>query len=192
MNRKLASLITILALCFSLASCGSATKEESAATVSFTAVSSAVNSVQAEEAEPVADEKKEEKAEDNPQLPEGEGELGSYYVSIKGARKSTDYEGNPVIIITYEWTNNSDDTTSPAGSMMEQAFQNGVQMEVGIVTEEINDSFTQVRPGTTIKVDAVYSLTSDSTVEFEISALEDMFQSPTPKVAMNFEPSSLD
>jgi hypothetical protein len=57
---------------------------------------------------------------------------------------------------------------------------------------EYNDGTKDVRPGTSIEVDAVYNLTSDSTVEFEISAIEDMFLSPTPVVTKNFEPSELD
>lgn len=199
MKKQLTLFTLILALCFSLAACGGATKEEAATTEapsapaaseSAPAASSESNTQQNEEASPV--ENAEEEKEEASQAPEGEGDLGSYHVAIKGAKKSEDYEGKPVIIITYEWTNNSDDTTSAMGSMLEQAFQDGVQMDTGIVTEEINESYTQVRPGTTVKVDAVYCLTSDSTVEFELSALEDMFSSDTPKVTMNFEPNELD
>ena len=120
-----------------------------------------------------------------------DGTLGSYAVEIKGAKLCKDYEGNNAIMITYSWTNNSDETTSPMGSMMEEAFQDGVQLDAAIVDLEYNDGMTDVRPGTTIDVDVIYELPSDSTVEFEISAIEDAFESNVQKVTANFEPSEL-
>jgi hypothetical protein len=118
--------------------------------------------------------------------------VGSYHIVINGAKKDKDYEGNPVIVISYTWTNNSDETTSPMGCLMTQAFQDGVSMDMGVLDYEYNDGTKEVRPGTSIDVDAVYNLTSDSTVEFEVSALEEMFLEPTPVVTKNFEPASLD
>lgn len=120
-----------------------------------------------------------------------DGTLGSYAVEIKGAKLCKDYEGNNAIMITYSWTNNSDETTSPMGSMMEEAFQDGVQLDAAIVDFEYNDGLTDVRPGTTIDVDVIYELPGDSTVEFEISAIEDALESNVPKVTANFEPSKL-
>ena len=120
-----------------------------------------------------------------------DGTLGSYAVEIKGAKLCKDYEGNNAIMITYSWTNNSGETTSPMGSMMEEAFQDGVQLDAAIVDFEYNDGLTDVRPGTTIDVDVIYELPGDSTVEFEISAIEDALESNVPKVTANFEPSEL-
>ena len=77
------------------------------------------------------------------------------------------------------------------GSMMEEAFQDGVQLDAAIVDFEYNDGLTDVRPGTTIDVDVIYELPGDSTVEFEISAIEDALESNVPKVTANFEPSEL-
>lgn len=121
-----------------------------------------------------------------------DGTLGSYAVEIKGAKLCKDYEGNNAIMITYSWTNNSDETTSPMGSMMEEAFQDGVQMETAIVDFEYNDGLTDVRPGTTIDVEAIYKMNSQSKVEFEISALEDMFLDPVPMVTAEFDPATLE
>ena len=120
-----------------------------------------------------------------------DGTLGSYAVEIKGAKLCKDYEGNNAIMITYSWTNNSEETTSPMGSMMDEAFQDGVQLDAAIVDFEYNDGMTDVRPGTTIDVDVIYELPGDSTVEFEISAIEDAFESNVPKVKAKFEPSEL-
>lgn len=130
--------------------------------------------------------------EDNADTVSSEGTLAKYDVAIKGAQLCKDYEGNPAIIITYSWTNGSDETTSPMGSMMEEAFQDGVQMETAIVDFEYNDGLTDVRPGTTIDVEAIYKMNSQSNVEFEISALEDMFLDPVPMVTAEFDPATLE
>lgn len=130
--------------------------------------------------------------EDNADTASSEGILAKYDVTIKGAQLCKDYEGNPAIIITYSWTNGSDETTSPMGSMMEEAFQDGVQMETAIVDFEYNDGLTDVRPGTTIDVEAIYKMNSQSKVEFEISALEDMFLDPVPMVTAEFDPATLE
>ena len=130
--------------------------------------------------------------EDNADTVSSEGTLAKYDVTIKGAQLCKDYEGNPAIIITYSWTNGSDETTSPMGSMMGEAFQDGVQMETAIVDFEYNDGLTDVRPGTTIDVEAIYKTNSQSKVEFEISALEDMFLDPVPMVTAEFDPATLE
>lgn len=130
--------------------------------------------------------------EDSADTATSEGTLAKYDVTIKGAQLCKDYEGNPAIIITYSWTNGSDETTSPMGSMMEEAFQDGVQMETAIVDFEYNDGLTDARPGTTIDVEAIYKMNSQSKVEFEISALEDMFLDPVPMVTAEFDPATLE
>lgn len=130
---------------------------------------------------------------DNDTQSAGSGDLGDYHVEIKGASFAKDYEGKSAIVITYAWTNNSDDTTSAMVSVGTKAFQDGVQLESAmIVGDDSYDSGTSmkdVRPGTTIDVQCAYVLTSEtSMVEFEmtewISFSDDM-------VTMNFDPADL-
>lgn len=102
------------------------------------------------------------------------GDLGDYHVEIKNAVLASDYEGNPAIIITYSWKNNSEDTTSAMSVFMEKAFQNGVQLDTAIVTNsDIYDSestWKDIRPGASLDVQRAYELTSETgSVEFEIS-----------------------
>lgn len=124
---------------------------------------------------------------------EGSGTLaGKYDVKITGAKTCKDFEGNPAILISYTWTNNSDETTSPMGTLMEEAFQDGKQLDSAICDFEIQDSLTEARPGTTLDVEVVYSMPSTSTVEFELSALEDSLNSTVPMVTQNFDPSTLE
>lgn len=125
--------------------------------------------------------------------PAGSGDLGDYHVEIKGASLAKDYEGKSAIVVTYAWTNNSEETTSAMVSVGAKAFQDGVQLESAVIVgDDSYDSGTsmkEVRPGTTIDVQCAYVLTSEtSTVEFEltewISFSDDM-------VTMNFDPAAL-
>ena len=56
----------------------------------------------------------------------------NYAVTIDGATAGTDYKGNPCIIVTYTFTNNSDDATSFALAYNAEVYQNGVQCETAI------------------------------------------------------------
>lgn len=124
---------------------------------------------------------------------EGSGDLGDYHVEIKEALCTEDYEGNPAIVITYSWTNNSEETTSAMVAMHEKAFQDGVGLDTAIIMDSsVYDSgagMKDVRPGTTIDVQCAFSLTSEtSTVEFEISEL---ISFSNDCVVMNFDPASM-
>ena len=123
----------------------------------------------------------------------GAGELGDYYVEIKGATLTKDYDGKPAIVVTFAWTNNSDETTSSMTAVSGKAFQDGVGLETAIIGDDkVYDSkafMTEVRPGTTLDIQCAFVLNSEtSTVEFEltewISFNDDM-------VTMDFDPTAL-
>lgn len=121
------------------------------------------------------------------------GDLGDYHVEIRDAALAADYAGNPAIVITYSWTNNSADTVSAMTAMLEKAFQNGVQLDAAIIGDDsVYDPASQtrdVRPGTTIDVECAYLLTSDTAaVEFELS---DLVSLSRDIVLMNFDPAEL-
>lgn len=119
----------------------------------------------------------------------GSGDLGSFYVEITSADLTTDYEGNPAIIITYSWTNNSDETTSAMVSISEKAFQDGVELDTAFIMSDDYDSsasMKDVRPGSTIDVQCAYTLSNQaSEIEFELSELFS-FSNNAPKVIKNF------
>ncbi len=126
---------------------------------------------------------------------EGSGTIGNYDIEIKGAKLSKDYDGNPAIVITYAWTNNSDETTSAMTAVSETAFQDGVSLDTAIIGNDSEyDSgaaMKEVRPGTTIDVQKAFVLTSEtSVVELEISEWL-TFEDNPPMVTMNFDPGSL-
>jgi len=121
------------------------------------------------------------------------GNLGDYHVEIKDAKHAQDYEGKPAIIITYSWTNNSEETTSAAVALIERAFQDGVELETAIVGDsDVYNSenyMKEIRPGITLDVQLAYILASEtSTVECEVSEL---ISFSNEVVTKNFDPSSL-
>lgn len=130
---------------------------------------------------------------DDPQEPRevvvpGAGALGDYYVEIKGATLAEDYEGNPAIVFTYAWTNNSEKTTSAMVTILERAFQDGVELDSAFMWDSPaysgENNSKEVRPGTTVDIQKAYTLTSYNTVEFELS---EAFSWSDAKVAMNFD-----
>lgn len=120
------------------------------------------------------------------------GAIGDHYVEIKDAVIVDDKDGNPAIVITYAWTNNSDETTRSDLAIREKAFQDGIQMDTAIIGDKsIYDplsSTKEIRPGATIDVQNAYAMKSYSIVEFE---LEDVFGRLDDIITENFDPTKL-
>ena len=115
-----------------------------------------------------------------------------YQVSIDGARLTEDYEGNQAIVITYTWTNNSDENTSFGVACNETVFQNGVELEVTVAADDSIDSgkyLAEVQPGATTTVDMVYALEDESEVEVEVTELVSLVD--TVLASATFDPASL-
>lgn len=130
--------------------------------------------------------------EDVPSVP-GVGDLGKYHVEIKGAVRAEDYQGQPAIVVTYRWTNNSDETTSAMVALDGDAFQDGVGLETAIMmNSDVHDGnayMTEIRPGASLDVSLAYVLkNTTSVVEFELSELIS-FSKDT--ISMDFDPSSM-
>lgn len=109
-----------------------------------------------------------------PQASGDAGTLGDYDVAILEARKATDYEGKPAIIIGYRFTNNSDENQTFMVSIDSKAFQNGVQLETAIMNDEtynVEDIMKEVQPGGTLEVEKAYVL-QDETNEVTAEASE--------------------
>ena len=98
-------------------------------------------------------------------------DAAAYGVTIDGCRVTEDYQGNPAAVVTYTFTNNSDEATSPAVAVHAKAFQNGTELELAVVAdaEESGKSMNEVKPGSSITYESAYELAdmSDLTVEVE-------------------------
>lgn len=95
-------------------------------------------------------------------------------MEIQDAFLTEDYQGHPAIVITYQWTNNSDQTTNAMSVLLENAYQNGVQMDGAIVVStpgyQSGTSIRNLRPGTSASVHRAFLLSdASSPVEFEVS-----------------------
>ena len=126
-------------------------------------------------------------------VPTGTGTLGDYYVEIENAFITQDREGNPALVVTYAWTNNSQSTTNAMTALAERAFQDGVEIGFAVVSGEPRyepgTSMTNIRPGATTEVQCVFALSNEtSPVEFEVSELLS-FSDDT--VSARFDPASL-
>lgn len=161
MKKLLIALLT-LTLALSLAACGGDTAET-------------MDQPDAEENSTIEQEVPTEDQEEvnTPETAKNAADLGNYYVEITGASLSTDYEGNPAIIVSYSWTNNSEETTMPMTTVTCSVFQDGVGADPAIIMDESYDgdsTMTEVRPGTTINVQEAFVLSNTtSPVEVEIS-----------------------
>lgn len=110
-----------------------------------------------------------------------EGDVGDYHVVLTGYDLVTDYDGNNAIVINYDFTNNSDDTTSAIVALYFQAFQDGVELESAWTMDsnvcDYGIGQKDIRPGVTLEgCQNAYVLTSDSPVEIEVS---DIINAPT-------------
>lgn len=106
-----------------------------------------------------------------PQAAEQSGSTeAAYGVTIDGCRVTEDYEGNPAAVITYTFTNNSDEATSFMVALYPKVFQNGVELDTAIGSDwDSNKHTSDVKPGSSTTVEIGYALEdmSDVTVEVE-------------------------
>ena len=104
---------------------------------------------------------------------EGEGEVDDCYVKIVSAEKGEDFQGEPVVIVTFEWSNNSDSNKMFGTVFSVKAFQGGVQCSENVLVEgvDITKQLSEMKPGITTQLSIAYSLEDNSDVTVEISPL---------------------
>ena len=103
---------------------------------------------------------------------ETDANLGNYKVEIKGCRISKDYEGKPVVIIKYGFTNNSEDSISFGVAFDDNVYQNGVGLNGAYVLDDsanysADNQTKEIKKGSTIDVEVAYEL-NDSTTDVEV------------------------
>ncbi|MBR0143444.1 MAG: DUF5067 domain-containing protein [Clostridia bacterium] len=105
---------------------------------------------------------------------EGVGILGNYKVEIKSSRLAEDFEGKPVIIVTYGFTNNGENAISFMIALDDEAYQNGVGLNKSYFVDDAakysSDNQTkEIRTGVTLDVEVAYELNdAESDVEIEV------------------------
>ena len=121
-------------------------------------------------------------------------EIGEYSLLYKNAKIMTDYQGNDALVITLDYTNNSESNDSYLRSVIESAVQNDTALELGIVyvneetLEMVTDSqVTEIAPGETIEVQSAFELL-DTTNEVVVT-FEDIYDGNKKNIVIN--PSTL-
>lgn len=108
---------------------------------------------------------------------EDENSLGKYSVEIKSCRMAKDYEGKPVVIVTYKYTNVSDE--NPAAfyiAFEDAAYQNGVGLNKAYILDDgvqYNDDnqTKEIKKGASLDVEVAYEL-NDTTTDIEVEVKE--------------------
>lgn len=155
--RKMLFGVLLLMLVFSLCACGAAEPAAEEAT------------------EPAAEEQAAEPAQDNTTEATADA---AYVVELLDAQKLTNYEGKEVFTVFYNFTNNSEETTSAMVALYIKAFQDGIQLETSYLSEgdlpedkagTYDNDWKDIRPGTTLECYAAFELDSASDVEVEVT-----------------------
>ena len=102
--------------------------------------------------------------------------LGDYEVKIESCRLAKDYEGKPIIIVKYKFTNNGEEPAAFAWSLEYDAFQDGIGLnECYLVADSAkysSDNQTkEVKKGSSLNVEVAYEL-NDTTTDVEIEVTE--------------------
>jgi hypothetical protein len=95
-----------------------------------------------------------------------------FKVTINDATFSQDYEKNPVIVVDFGFTNNSDETASFMSSVNAQAFQGGVELEgwaIGVEGLGSEMAMADLKPGASVNVQQPFVLRDESTVTVEVA-----------------------
>lgn len=97
-------------------------------------------------------------------------ELSDFEITVNSIKKGKDYEGNDAIIINYNWTNNSEETTNWMFSITTQVFQNGEELDSAIISGSDNKGMKDIRPGTTLEgIEDAFKVNDESEIELEIT-----------------------
>ena len=101
--------------------------------------------------------------------------IGYYYVEVADSKVVQDYNGDNVLIVTYSFTNNSENAISFDSAFITDAYQNGVEIEKCFSEYSIEDDFNydsidnNLQPGVTSTVQEAFYVSDMSTdVEIEI------------------------
>ena len=102
--------------------------------------------------------------------------LGDYNVIIDSCRLATDYEGKPIVIVKYIFTNNDDDPACFSFAIDDAVFQNGIGLNDCYFADESakyssDNQMKEIKKGATLSVEVAYEL-NDSTTDIEVEVSE--------------------
>lgn len=100
--------------------------------------------------------------------------MQNLHVEIVSTAMSTDYEGKSVLVVEYNFTNNSDETKSFTFACQDKVFQNGIECDSSVIGCDDVDSqmqLTDIQPGTTYTLKVGYHAEPGIPVDIQITSL---------------------
>lgn len=133
--------------------------------VALSACTTETTDSKSSKAESSAAESKEESAESSEESSEEETETAEFTFAINSTSFGKDYEDKDVLIIKYDFTNNSDEATSFTFACQDTVFQDGIECDSTVIgcddidsQEQLND----IQPGKTYTVTVGYHISDTS------------------------------
>lgn len=172
---SIALVVSIAALFISFISLGSTTTSADSANTTDTVIEES-DDTSGESAAETSDSEEDASSES-----EWEGDSGNWHIEIsEDIQTGTDYDDSPIVIVSAEVTNISDDNES-TGSVTFTAWQNGYKLSSSIpdwdsslyevYTESRGNNYQTVQPGTTLTLTYCFEL-EDSGGSFELEVYD--------------------
>lgn len=107
---------------------------------------------------------------------ESKSNVGEYTVEIKSCRIARNYDHKSVVIVTYGFTNNSENSANFEWAFDDTVYQKGVGLNPAFVLDEgvswLEENATKdIQKGATVDVEKAYIL-NDTTTDIEVEVKE--------------------
>lgn len=102
-------------------------------------------------------------------------------LTYTGHEVGSDYEGKPVLIVYFDYTNKKDEASYSQLTFYPQVFQNGVECSIGILMDEneaVTNSTKEIQKDVTLNIAQVYELqdnTNPVTLKVTDQSAENLF-----------------
>ena len=102
-----------------------------------------------------------------------ENNAGKFNAVPVSCRIGKNYADDPVVIVKYAFTNNSDSPASFIWSVDSKVFQNGIELTAEYFMDDVDAALenAEIKPGVTLELEKAYQL-RDTTAQLEISIAE--------------------
>lgn len=116
-------------------------------------------------------------------------QLGNYSVVISSCRLAEDYEGKPIVIVKYSFTNNSDDATAFWTALDANVYQNDIGLNECILVDDSanyssDNQMKEIKKGATLYVEVAYEL-NDQTTPIDVE-VQELFSFSDKKITKSF------
>ena len=167
------SMMAAMAGCAETTDSSSSQAEETSAAESSAAESSAAEETEAED------------------ITEAAAEETEFQVELLGTSVSQDYEGKPVLVVEYNFTNNSDEAQSFIFACQDKVFQKILFLRHPVIGCDDIDSqqqMNEIQPGTTYALKIGYHLQdTTSPVDIEVTSLDFINEDTLLKQTVNLQ-----